>query len=71
MRQMWRGVHALQSTMVSSANSVPADTHVSRQMEDHTSHAYNANVMDTQTRVILRLECVGIVNTTLQVGVAL
>lgn len=71
MRQMWRLVHALQSTMVSSVNSVSADTRVSRQMEDHMSRVYHASVIDTQTRVIPRLVCVWTVNTTLQVGISL
>ena len=68
MRQMWRLVHVLLSMTVSSVNSVPADTRASRQMEDHTSRVYHASVMDTQTHVILRLECAWNVNTTLQVG---
>lgn len=68
---MWRPVHVLQSTMVSSAKSAPADTHVSHQMEDLTSLVYRASVTDTQTRVILKLECVWTVNTTLQVEIAL
>lgn len=67
MPQMWRPVHALQSTKVSSVNSVLADTHVSRLMEDLTSRVYHAGVMDTQTRVILRLECAWTINTSLQV----
>lgn len=67
MRQMWRPAHVPQSTTASSVNSVPADTRASRQVEDHTSRVYHASVMDTQTLVILRLECVWNVNTTLQV----
>ena len=58
MRQMWRPVHVLQSTKVSSVNSVPTDTLASRQMEDRMLRVYHASVMDTPTRAIPRLECV-------------
>lgn len=58
MPQMWRHVHARQSTKVSSVNSAPADTHVSRRMEDRMSRVCHVSVMDTQTCVTLRQECV-------------
>lgn len=62
-----RTAHALRSTKVNSVNSVPAGTHESLLMEDHTSRLYHANVMEARTSVILKLESAWIINAPLQI----